>query len=382
MSPSNKSWFTYRNILTLLAILFAVWFIWKFYVILLYFLIAAIISLLGRPIVDFLEKIKIGRFGFPTALSALIAMAVIIGVLFSVGAAFVPVITEKTEEISNIDTERASEAIQVQMENIDEFILRFQEDQTVAGIDSTQSNQQTVEQIINNKLNEWLNATSIKNILSALLGSIGNIIVGLFSIVFISFFFLRDNRLFYNIIMTLAPTRFEPQTKRILHNSKKTLTRYAGGIILQSTIVFILIWLGLVIMGSKNALIIAFFCAIMNVIPYLGPIIGTLFALLVELTSELAADPNAPIVPLILKIVILIQGVQMLDNYISQPIIFSKRIKAHPLEIFFIVLVFGTLAGIPGMIIAVPVYSFMRIIAKEFFSEFKIVQKMSENIET
>lgn len=377
----NKNWFTYRNILTVLAIVFAIWFVWKFYVIILYFLIAAIISLLGRPVMDLLEKIKFGKFKFPTALAALISMSVLIGVIILVAAAFVPVLTQKATEISNLNTERASEAIQGQMENIDEFILRFQ-DTNQRGIDSMQTNQQTVEATINSKLREWLNITSIQNILSSLLGSIGNIIVGVFSIVFISFFFLRDEKLFYNILMTLAPTRFEPHAKRILSNSKRTLTRYAGGIIIQSIVVFILVWTGLMLMGSKNALIIAFFCAIMNVIPYLGPIIGTLFALLIELTTVLSEDPYAPIVPMILKLVILIQGVQLIDNYISQPIIFSKRIKAHPLEIFFIVLVFGSLGGIPGMIIAVPVYSFMRIIAKEFFSEYKIVRKITEDIET
>lgn len=377
----NKNWFTYRNILTVLAIVFAVWFVWKFYVIILYFLIAAIISLLGRPVMDLLEKIKLGRFQFPTALAALISMSVLIGIIFLVVAAFVPVITQKATEISNINTERASEAIQNQMENIDEFILRFQHSDTTS-VDSLQSSRQTVEATINSKLREWLNITSIQNILSSLLGSIGNIIVGVFSIVFISFFFLRDEKLFYNILMTLTPTRFEPNAKRILSNSKRTLTRYAGGIIIQSIVVFVLVWAGLMIMGSENALIIAFFCAIMNVIPYLGPIIGTLFALLIELTTVLSHDPYTPIVPMILKLVILIQGVQLIDNYISQPIIFSKRIKAHPLEIFFIVLVFGSLGGIPGMIIAVPVYSFMRIIAKEFFSEYKIVRKITADIET
>ena len=55
--------------------------------------------------------------------------------------------------------------------------------------------------------------------------------------------------------------------------------------------------------------------------------------------------------------------------------------KAHPLEIFFIVLIFGTLAGIPGMIMAVPAYSFIRLIAREFFNEFKIVQRITENME-
>ncbi len=369
----QKPWFTYRNFVTVLAIIFVIWFVWNFYIIISYFLIAAVISLLGKPIVEFLDKIKFRRFHIPRWISALLAITVMSGLIAGAIALFIPLVLEQAHIISSIDTQRVANSLEEPFMRAEEFIVDFQGNQADSNT--------TLQGIINERLQEWMSFTSITTILNSLLGGIGSLIVGVFSVVFISFFFLRDERLFYEIIMTLTPTRYETNGKRILHSSKITLTRYFAGLILQSTVVFILVTAGLWIMGFKYALLIGFFCAIVNIIPYLGPIIGTLFALLVEITTTLSSNPDANIGLIILKIVILIQGVQLFDNYVSQPFIFSNTLKAHPLEIFFIVLVFGSLAGIPGMILAVPVYSFMRIIAREFFSEYKIVRRMTGHIE-
>ncbi len=369
---ATHTWLTSRNIITVLAIVFLLWFIWNFYIIISYFLIAAVISLLGRPIVEVFDHIKIGKFAVPRWLSALIVIMIFASVLVGLFSLFVPMIITQAEVMTSINTEKVAERLEGPLHQIENLIIEFQSGDTA---------QVSSKSFLTQQLNQWISITSITGILNNILGEMGDIIVGVFSVVFISFFFLRDQRLFYNIIMSLSPTQFESQTRRILHSSKITLTRYFAGLILQSTVVFILISTGLAIMSFEYALLIGFFCALVNIIPYLGPIIGTLFALLITITTTLSVNPDANIATIILKIVLLCQGVQMLDNYVSQPIIFSKRINAHPLEIFFIVLVFGTLAGIPGMILAVPVYSFIRIIAREFFSEFKVVKKITANIE-
>ncbi|MBK7442584.1 MAG: AI-2E family transporter [Bacteroidetes bacterium] len=148
------------------------------------------------------------------------------------------------------------------------------------------------------------------------------------------------------------------------------------GLIIQSLVVFILIASGLLILGfGANSWLIALFAGIINIIPYIGPIIGMLFGMLIGITTNLSVDPGFDITPMLIQLFILFQGVQLIDNFVSQPIIYSNSIKAHPLEVFFVVLVFGNLAGVPGMIAAMPVYAFFRIIAKEFFSEAKIVRK-------
>lgn len=368
----NTAWFTYRNILTVLGLAFAIWFVLNFYVIISYFLIAAVISLLGQPLVSVMDKIRIGKWGIPRWMSALISLSFIIAIIVGIVLLFVPLVIDQANIISAIDTQAVAESLQEPLERIEGIVMKFQE--------GSAQEYTSLEELLNNQLQEWINITSISKIFQNILGSLGEIIVGVFSVMFISFFFLTDEKLFYAILMGITPTRLEEQTKRILSASKKTLTRYFAGIILQSTIVFILISVAFYIAGFKYALLIGFFCAIINIIPYLGPIIGTLFALLVTVTTQFSVNPGADFTAILVTVIAICQGVQLIDNYISQPIIFSNSIKAHPLEIFFIVLVFGNFAGIPGMILAVPVYSFIRIIAKEFFSEFKIVRNITQSL--
>ncbi len=361
-------------ILITLALVFGVvWLILQITTILFYFIIAAIISIIGKPICDFLEHFKIGKFKIPNALSSLITISVLFGIIFGIVKMFTPLVVEQTNNISNINTEQVAMGLQAQMEALDSLVVRFQDPNVP---------QQSVDQIINDNLKNWINVTSITHIFNNILGGLGNIIVALFSITFISFFFLRDEKLFYNIVMILTPTKFEPNAKRILQSSKKYLTRYFVGLIIQSLIVFILIAGGLLALGfGPNSWLIALFAGIINIIPYIGPIIGMLFGMFIGITTNLSVDPNFDITPMLIQLFILFQGVQLIDNFISQPIIYSNSIKAHPLEVFFVVLVFGSLAGVPGMIAAMPVYAFFRIIAKEFFSELKIVRKMTQGID-
>ncbi len=377
MSPiwSNKNIIrvTLIILITLAVVFGAVWLLLQITTILFYFIIAAIISIIGKPICDFLDHIKIGRLRIPNFLASLITISLLFGVMVGIFKIFTPLVIEQTTNISHINTEQVAVGLQQQMEALDSLVVRFQ--------DPNQP-QQSVAEIINANLTTWINVTSITHIFNNILGGLGNIIVAIFSITFISFFFLRDERLFYNIVMILAPTKYEPNAKRIMYSSKKYLTRYFVGLIVQSLVVFILIAAGLLALGfGANSWLIALFAGLVNIIPYIGPIIGMLFGMLIGITTNLSVDPSYDITPLLIQLFILFQGVQLIDNFISQPIIYSNSIKAHPLEVFFIVLVFGSLAGVPGMIAAMPVYAFFRIIAKEFFSEFKIVKKMTEGIE-
>lgn len=376
-TPSNwQNNSTFRNTLivigTLAIVAGFVWLVLQITTILFYFIIAAIISIIGKPIADLLEKIRFGKFRLPVSLCALITILFLFGAIAGVGAIFMPLVIEQTNTISQIDTERVAEGLDRQIKTLDSLMVSMQTGDGQA---------KTVEEGLKDYLNNAINATSLTHIFNNILGGLGNILIALFSITFISFFFLRDERLFYRIVMTLTPTRLEGNGRRILHTSKMYLTRYFIGLIIQSTVVFILVATGLLLMGfGANSWLIALFSAIVNIIPYIGPIIGMLFGMLIGVTTELSMDPNFDVFPMLLQLFILFQGIQLIDNFVSQPIIYSNSIKAHPLEVFFVVLVFGSLAGVPGMIAAMPVYAFFRIIAKEFFSEWKIVRSMTKDM--
>jgi predicted PurR-regulated permease PerM len=130
----------------------------------------------------------------------------------------------------------------------------------------------------------------------------------------------------------------------------------------------------------ESALLIGFLGGLMNVIPYLGPIIGTFMGLVIGITSNLSLGMYEDILPISAVIVGTFAAANLIDNLILQPLIYSTSVKAHPIEIFLVILMAGSLAGIPGMILAIPGYTVLRIIAKQFFSGSKLVQQITKNI--
>ena len=226
----------------------------------------------------------------------------------------------------------------------------------------------------------FINPKRIQNILSGMVGFLGSFIIGIFSILFISFFFLREQGLFAGMITNIVPDKFEVETVHAVEESSRLLVRYFIGIATQIIVITTLVSLLLSLFGIKNALLIGFFAALMNVIPYIGPILGATFAMIITFTSNLELSFYNELLPVMGKVLIVFFIMQMIDNFLIQPFIFGRSVKAHPLEIFLIVLVGAQMGGIIGMVLAIPVYTVLRVVAKVFLSEFKIIQKLTQSI--
>ena len=228
---------------------------------------------------------------------------------------------------------------------------------------------------------KYLNPSIIPTIFSTFIGFFGNILVAIMSILFITFFFLKEHGLFNNMITSVLPNKYEGQTFTAIDQSSKLLIRYFVGVVVQIMIVTIFVSLALSILGVKNALLIGFFAALMNIIPYIGPILGASFAILITLSSNLALPFYDEMLPLLFKVMGVFMVMQLLDNFIIQPNIFSKSVKAHPREIFIVVLMGAKIGGILGMVVAIPIYTVLRVLAKVFFSEFKVVQSITKGLD-
>jgi predicted PurR-regulated permease PerM len=135
------------------------------------------------------------------------------------------------------------------------------------------------------------------------------------------------------------------------------------------------------IMGVQNALLIAIFAALINIVPYLGPMLGCTFAVFITVSSSLDLDFYQQTVPMLFKVCVLFGSMQFLNDWIIQPAIFSNRVAAHPLEIFIITLVGAKVGGIGGMILAIPTYTVIRIVAREFFNHIRIVRKITSTLD-
>lgn len=213
-----------------------------------------------------------------------------------------------------------------------------------------------------------------------LVGLFGNFLILISSVTFIAFFFLKDEKLFGSAIKAVLPTSSTDEMDTALSAIKRLLTRYFSGILAQITVITIYVSILLSFLGIPNAFLIAFFAGIINVIPYLGPLLGALFGMLVIVSSNVDASFFMVTGPMLLKTCGVFASMQLIDGFILQPYIFSNSVSAHPLEIFIVVVIGANLGGITGMIVAIPVYTIIRVIAAVFLREFRLVQKLTQSI--
>jgi predicted PurR-regulated permease PerM len=158
------------------------------------------------------------------------------------------------------------------------------------------------------------------------------------------------------------------------------LSRYFIGLVSQLLMMMILLSIGLSIFGIENAILIGFFGGFMNVIPYLGPIIGCTVGTVLGMSVDLGMGMYEAAFNSGITVILVFIAANLIDNFVIQPLIYSNRVNAHPIEILLVILMAGSLAGIPGMVLAIPGYTVLRIIAKEFLSGFKLIDKLTENI--
>jgi predicted PurR-regulated permease PerM len=344
--------------------------LWKFSFLIVYTIIAAILSFIGHPIVRFLEKLHFKKLKIPKPLCAVLALVVLVIVFLSLFAVFVPLINSEIQTISKINLNGLSDRLEGPLKWIERQIQFY-------GLVPEGS---TLQEVIIQKAKSLLNYSSISNVVGGIVGAAGSFMVAFFSILFIAFFFIKDEGLFGKLVLMLVPENKHKATLGVINQSKTLLTRYFVGIILELLGVMTCITIGLWIFGVKNALLLGFFGGLMNIVPYVGPIIGTIIGIMLGTTTALAyGDPNLLVI--MIKILGVFMFANFIDNWILQPMIYSSSVKAHPLEIFYVIIIGGSLWGIPGMVIAVPFYTVLRIIAREFLSEFPLVRRLTKNLD-
>lgn len=346
----------------LAGIALLLYFLYQVQSVLVYIAIAAVISLVGRPIVLFLRR----RLKFNETIAVVTSMVIFIGLLAGLISLFIPLVAEQGKNLSLLNIEE----LQRNIENLyREIVLYFE----LNHIDLEKSIRESG--FISN-----IDYSVIPNFLNSIVSGFGSFSVGLFSVLFISFFFLKDSKLFEDGVLTFVPDQKELRVKKSFNKIKDLLSRYFVGLIFQILILFVLYTAILLIFGIKNAIVIAFLCALLNLIPYVGPLVSAFLMILLSMSSNLGSSFSEVILPKTIYVMIGFIIAQLVDNFFSQPYIFSKSVKSHPLEIFLVIIIAGILFGIVGMIVAVPSYTSLKVILKEFLSENKIVRKLTKDL--
>lgn len=355
-----------NGILKALAVIIGVtiglWFIYKIQSVLVYIAIAGVISLLGRPIVKALRE----RFKFPNLVAVIITMILFFATILGIVSLFIPLVIKQGKNLSLLDINALQRNVEsLYIEGINHFGLNSEEVQA-SFKDST--------------LMSKLNFSAIPEFLNSIISGLGSFGIGLFSVLFISFFFLKDSDMFGNSVITLFPKSKEARLRKSLSQIRNLLSRYFGGLLLQLIILFTIYSIVLLIFGIDNAIVIASLCALLNVIPYVGPIISAFLIVLLTMSSNLGEDFSTVILPKTIYVMIGFIIAQLVDNFFSQPFIFSQSVKSHPLEIFIVIVIAGLLSGVVGLIVAIPVYTAIKVVAKEFLSEYRIVKKLTRGL--
>lgn len=355
-----------RAILFLAGLVLLGYFLYAIRSVLAYLAIAGVIALLGKPLVSFLNN----RLRFPSTLSVMLTLLFFFGIFAGLLALFVPVIVEQGKNLSLLDIEQLKSDINVLYSQILEYF-----NANFGGVEEVVDQTKVFDQLL-----QELNLSFIPNFLNSFINILSSLSVGLFSVLFISFFFLKDSNLLQNGILTFVPQKREAGTVASIDKINKLLSRYFGGILLQLTILFFIYTAVLLIVGVENAIVIAFISALFNIIPYVGPIIGGVIMITLTMTSFLGYDFSSVILPKALYVLIGLFIGQLVDNFFSQPFIFSNSVRSHPLEIFLIIIIAGLLFGIIGLVIAVPGYTAIKVILKEFLAENEVIKKFTRDV--
>ena len=343
---------------------------WYFSNIVSYILISAVLSLVGRPLVNFLcRRLSIGKRKFPRAVAAIITVTALWAVFLLFFFVLSPLITRLVNQLSTVNFNSLFANINTGIHHVQEWVVA-----TIPGVKSDFN----LSAWLGSEISTIVNETTVINMFGSAANMLIGIGIGIFSVTFITFFFLREDNLFFEAVLMFFPAKYESSARHAFASITQLLMRYFIGIFVDACCVMILITIGLMLIGLpfSTALVLGFISGVLNVIPYIGPIVAMLIGCVIGIATTFNTITGPLIIPL-LEISVVYLVVNLIDNILFQPYIYSSSIKAHPLEIFFVILIAGSLGGILGMIIAIPAYMVIRVFAKEFFNQFKVVQKLT-----
>lgn len=347
-------------IAALLFLLFVV----RFHQLTAYFLVAVALSFTGRPLVGWVAHRNVAGRQLGHGIGAFFALTLMASMAFGVMMLFAPLVQEQIEALGRLNAKELTE-------HWNNALVVF--DGWTSGIDLSGEGMANSAYLAE-QATSLLHLDSAGNLFTEILSSLGNIFVALFSIVFMTFFLMREPDLFQNLVLKLAPASRETAMRRILERSGQLLTRYFGGLVIQISIVTVILGLGLSLIGIPHGWLLGLLGGLFNLIPYIGPILGVTVGALVMISSGVNWVDFAWGMGVYL-------AANAVDNVFTQPVIFAKRVYAHPLEIFVVISIAGSLAGAAGMVLAIPAYTLFRIVAREFLQEFSWAQALTKSMD-
>ena len=356
----------FKGLATIAIIGVVGWIIWYLWEVVLYILVAAVLSLVGRPLVSYLTRINIFGYIISRTVAAALTLVVMWLVIGALGMLFIPLLYGKVNELASLDWTSVTAVVESSLTNLESLIER------VFAIEITDIGE-TFKQFMLSLVD-----IDVAKTFASVATVIKSVAISFFSISFITFYFMKEDNLFYRLVALFFPDRFRSNVFNALDSVTALLSRYFGGLMAESFMLMVIISVVMTLFGmhGSDALVIGLIIGVLNVIPYAGPVIGTLLSLCIALLSPIGGDVLHTAIVLCSTVAV----VKVVDDFIIQPTIYSDRVQAHPLEVFLCILIAGYIGGIWGMLFAIPLYTVLRVFAREFFSEYSLVQKLTHQM--
>ncbi len=338
-----------------------------FFKIIIYLAISLVLFLVGYPLTYRIEKIKIGNKKLPDSMAALITIIVIIGLVSGLFLVIIPPLVGEIKFLSALNFHEVLQNVLAQFPGLKSVLLKF-------------GNEEYIKQNISAHLKTLVNTDNITMIVNNIFHYLGMLLGGTLCVLFITFFLLKDEQIVKQSLFAITPSGMDSEISDIFKTSKSMLSKYFVGLFIDMLFVSISVMIILSVLGIKNALLISFVAGLLNVIPYIGSVITMITAIFLGVSGCISAGTYELIGSTIYKIFLALLSINLIDGFIIQPLIFSKSVRAHPLEIFIVTLMGATIGGIFGMVVALPVYTLLRIVAKEFLTHLKFFKKITDTI--
>ena len=338
-----------------------------------YVLLAGVVSLIAKPLKMMLAKIRIKGHRAPDWFLAILSILLILVIFCGIIAGLAPMVKEVISDVASVTGDTSLGAISSNLAELNAYLVNtFDLDPGFR-----------IEVAILHQVKSLINVNIFGNVIGSVASALASFGIGLFSVVFIAFFFIRDEKLFSRIICALAPDRHEDEVAQSLSDVEHLLSRYFIGLIVEMSCVGLIDFLGLWAIARLElgtAIGIGFMAGLLNIIPYVGPllggVLGTIIAMTIRYCGTGACGLDIGFWGFLAILVAVFVLAQLVDNFILQPVIYSTSIQASPLEIFIVMLLAGTMGGILGMLTAIPAYTVVRVVAGRFFPQVKFIRRL------
>jgi predicted PurR-regulated permease PerM len=313
--------------------------LWYFSALVIYLVVGSVLAYLVRPVVDRVQGLGLGRI-----LAIFVTFILFFGTLSLLLTYLVPFIGAQLQDLSQqVSSERITRAAAF----IESWLRRFVPIQ--AG---------EIEQTLTESIQTLFRGERITEVVSLMVDLFADIFYAVLVVPFVMFFVLKDGSMLRRSLLQLVPNRYFEVTLAIIEKVETNIGRYFRGLVLQCLSIAVVATVLLYLVGLRYALPVGLFAGLANTIPYFGPLMGFVAGTLVGIaqTGDFALVPG---------VLVAMSLTQIADNVFFQPLIFARAARAHPLVILFVVLVGAQLAGIIGMLLAIPITTILRVTGEQ-----------------